>query len=541
MNINKTSNFKERVMTIAIYILVSLLFVVLSNSLLIKDAFDLRFLEFELLISTFLKIVLVIIATGLFIVNLYSFTIFRELNNLLYTIISFLITLALTLELIITINTKVILYSVNLNYIYEQVQIVSIFILIFLSIKVFVFRKKREINLSMRSVPLFFLIIIVALFVLYQGAVFGHSIKTEVLTFVIYFLSFINLIAFIYLYLEEGDYISSAIIFSGLIFFITGIFSRDQSVYQLTLSLSFRIVTMIFVLNGFYKQLFTTHLLEVDEMNRQKDLYNSSLKSQVEERTNKLLNTTRALESEIDNAKRLQMALLPPKEIAYSHCSFVTANYACDKLSGDFLDIYNIDEDRIGMYILDVSGHGVGAALLNVFCYHYIRSTSPLIRKYLGSKPHKILLNLYEEFNRLSFPDEIHIVIFLASYDMRLGRLTYSSGGLNAAPILVRKNGDIELLDKSKGFPICKMGDFFSPTFTNVDIQLFKGDRILFYTDGLLDERLEASLSQDDLKILLLENANKTIVELRKEIDSKIERMSHKLIDDISYFIMQVD
>ncbi len=162
--------------------------------------------------------------------------------------------------------------------------------------------------------------------------------------------------------------------------------------------------------------------------------------------------------------------------------------FPCERLSGDFYDIYRIDEDNIGMYVLDVSGHGISAALMTMFCNNFIKSTERLIKRYRGLKPHRNLKHFYEEFNKMNFPEEMHMVIFFASYNISTRTLTYCTGGMNCYPILVRKSGDAEFLNQSQGFPICQMSEFFTPEYKSAKIDLMPGDRIVFYTDGLIDK-----------------------------------------------------
>ena len=45
---------------------------------------------------------------------------------------------------------------------------------------------------------------------------------------------------------------------------------------------------------------------------------------------------------------------------------------------------------------------------------------------------------------------------------------------MNAEPILVRAGGEVEILNQSKGFPICKLGDLYIPEFTNAEVKLEK-------------------------------------------------------------------
>lgn len=137
--------------------------------------------------------------------------------------------------------------------------------------------------------------------------------------------------------------------------------------------------------------------------------------------------------------------------------------------------------------MLDVSGHGLSAALLTMFSNNYLKSTDKNLQLTRGLKPDRTLHYFYEQFNKLNFPDEMHMVVFYATLNLNTRTLTYCSAGLNCSPIRFKKNGKVEYLDKSEGFPICKLMDFIVPEFRSEKIKLEKGDR-LYFTDGLIDQ-----------------------------------------------------
>jgi sigma-B regulation protein RsbU (phosphoserine phosphatase) len=209
-------------------------------------------------------------------------------------------------------------------------------------------------------------------------------------------------------------------------------------------------------------------------------------------------------------------------------------------LSGDFYDIYRIDDDNVGMYILDVSGHGISAALMTMFCNNYIKSTERLIKRYRGLKPHKNLSNFYEEFNRMNFPDEMHMVIFFASYCLSTRTLTYCTGGMNCIPFIISREGTFKMLDDSLGFPICKFSDLYKPVYQSATIELQPGDRVVFYTDGLIDLFKNRVMDQVGLEEFMTDHIEMSLKTLNEHLVGRIYPKVDKLKDDISYFIMEV-
>lgn len=537
-----SEKMKERLLNSAIFVLFSLLFVALSRAWLIRDLFVQNLGSYSFNIFITLKMFTLVCLSGLFILNFYSFSLFRGLRQLLYCFIFLILLVIVALALVVSVNDSL---PVTLLY---RPQLQGVLLLLVLSVmgllflKLILLRRPIRVDLPLARVPFLLMGLIVLMVAGYFWMVKEPRLMEDIELALLYILLFSNLMGYFMTYLMEGSKITGNILFVLIVGTFSFFFKPAEifsTGYEGVLESAFNLTALLFLLHSFYQELFTSYLLEVEDLNFQKDLYTENLKEVVEERTLELQKANEQLESEIDAAKRLQQSLLPMKEIIYSKASFISENFPCERLSGDFYDIYRIDEDKVGMYILDVSGHGINAALMNIYIYNYIRTSSPLVKRLRGDQPHENLRYLYDEFNKMKFPDHMHVVIFIASYDMKTGMLTYASGGLNTTPILVRHKGEIEVLDGSSGFPICKMADYFTPEYFSAQLQLFSGDRVLFYTDGLLDGRQGINLSEDDLKILLLETLDEPLSAVDRALVHRLEPFSDDLVDDISYFILE--
>lgn len=326
-------------------------------------------------------------------------------------------------------------------------------------------------------------------------------------------------------------------ILSQVVFFIY----YDIAIMEYVLNSAFRLLALIFVLEAVTLYDITTSSSDVKSQEEQLKLYAERLDIVIEKRTQKIQDKTNQFMSELEYAKLIQQSLLPQKKMHFKNgTNFLSEFFPCEKLSGDFYDIYKIDEDNIAMYILDVSGHGISAALMTMFCNNYIKSTERLIKRYRGLKPHRNLKHFYDEFNNMNFPEEMHMVIFFASYNVVTKVLTYCSGGMNCEPIVFKKNGSFELLDKSVGFPICKLSEFFQPDYSSEKILLEEGDKVIFYTDGLVDKLKNNIIDNDELIELFINNSSYSLKEINEILVSKINPYKDSLDDDISYFIMEI-
>ncbi len=302
----------------------------------------------------------------------------------------------------------------------------------------------------------------------------------------------------------------------------------------------FRAVGLLIFFVAMFRNNVDIPLAELVNAEKQIKLYAENLEKIVERRTAEIRQVNARFIREMDYARSIQQSLLPLKRLNFKKATFYSEYYPCERLSGDFYDIYRIDDDHVGMYVLDVSGHGISAALMTMFCNNYIKSTERLIKRYRGLKPHRNLKHFYEEFNKMNFPEEMHMVIFFASYNLTTQILTYSSGGMNCHPILVRADGSWEYLDKSNGFPICRLSDFFEPDYTSEFIHLQDGDRLIFYTDGLIDKDKNNILDQEELVEFMLQYRQQPVKVMNRALTDRIENAAAQLDDDVTYFIMDV-
>ncbi len=301
----------------------------------------------------------------------------------------------------------------------------------------------------------------------------------------------------------------------------------------------FRFMGYVLFLQAIFKLNIGEPSFKKEATEKQIKLYAENLEKIIDKRTHEIREVNARLIKELEYAKSIQQSLLPLKRLNFKNTTFMSEYFPCERLSGDFYDIYRIDEDNVGMYVLDVSGHGISAALMTMFCNNFIKSTERLIKRYRGLKPHRNLKHFYEEFNKMNFPEEMHMVIFFASYNISTRTLTYCTGGMNCYPILVRKSGDAEFLNQSQGFPICQMSEFFTPEYKSARIELMPGDRIVFYTDGLIDKFKNSVMDQDELVEVIIESRHDSLKNLNSKIVRTIEPNAEQLEDDITYFIME--
>ncbi|AOY77812.1 MASE3 domain-containing protein [Clostridium formicaceticum] len=305
----------------------------------------------------------------------------------------------------------------------------------------------------------------------------------------------------------------------------------------------YKVISSYFVFRAIFIKNLDSPYIKLSCATEKIKKYAENLEKLVQERTKALEDANEKIIKDLQYARRIQQSLLPPKTLNLGNVTFASEFIPCQNVSGDFYDIYEIDDENIGIYIADVAGHGPSAAMMTIFTERVVAHKNNNFVKNEMLSCQKTLLHLYNEFNKSNFPVEMHIAILNGIYNKTTGVFSYCSAGMNTAPILIRSSGKMEMLDKSQGFPICKLGGVFVPEYLEAQIQLKAGDRIIFYTDGLIGNFSSNTFFREEtLEEILHRNNSNSAVELRKDINREIRSIAKtKFIDDdITFVIMDV-
>lgn len=185
------------------------------------------------------------------------------------------------------------------------------------------------------------------------------------------------------------------------------------------------------------------------------------------------------MKADLNFAKHLQNKIIPENAI-YGDCINVTAKYEPSEfLGGDIFDIFEIDNDHVGIYIADVSGHGVSASMFTMFLRQVMRNRK---NKKLSIK--ETINDLIRNYKELNVDVETYFTVLYGIYNKSTGIITFVNAGHNCYPVILRNTNEIEEVD-IKGFPICSL--ISESSHKSVKIKLNKGDRVFLYTDGIVE------------------------------------------------------
>lgn len=247
-----------------------------------------------------------------------------------------------------------------------------------------------------------------------------------------------------------------------------------------------------------------------------------------------LENQNEILKQDLLIAKRLQWSLLPKESIVCDKINFSFIYRPCETLGGDFIDIFKLDADHIGLYVADVSGHGVAASMLTMFLRTALNKTE--------LSPAQALTQLYVDYNKNGFFSELYIAVFYGVIDTKNYTMTYSNAGLNVCPILFSKN-DFQIL-RASGIPISNWVE--SPDYNDVTISIVPKDILFLYTDGIIEIRSKKNGQFGEERVVehLLESELPPSQTLTKLIEKAIAFSDNSdpnnILDDITVALLEI-
>jgi sigma-B regulation protein RsbU (phosphoserine phosphatase) len=213
-----------------------------------------------------------------------------------------------------------------------------------------------------------------------------------------------------------------------------------------------------------------------------------SLMQQILRANEELTEKQKRLDEDLKAAAGIQESLLPRRDPGVKNIEFAWRYEACDEIGGDIFNIVRVDEDNLGIYMLDVSGHGVPSALVTVSVHQSLSPQSGFVAKrrlivppyYEVVPPREVLRLLDHEYPVERF-DKFFTIVYLL-LDFKTGLLRYSNAA-HPYPFLIRTNGSLEVLDRGGTI----IGLDRPVAFEEEEKQLYPGDKVVLFTDGVVE------------------------------------------------------
>lgn len=207
--------------------------------------------------------------------------------------------------------------------------------------------------------------------------------------------------------------------------------------------------------------------------------------------TRELRAKNEALEEDLKMARELQNAMLPSRYPRLPHDA-TAENSAVQfyhffnpsmAVSGDFFDVFEISDTMAGMFICDVMGHGVRAALVVAIMRTLIGEL-----RYLWSDPAELLTQLNQNL-RSTLKDSRIPMFASACYvvvDVQKGELRYANAG-HPHPLLIRHDGEPHPVCLNGHKPGAALGLFDQVDYESSRCDVHPRDIVLLFTDGLIE------------------------------------------------------
>ena len=218
-----------------------------------------------------------------------------------------------------------------------------------------------------------------------------------------------------------------------------------------------------------------------------------------------------SLQHDLNISREIQQAILPKKFPPFPdepnfdiYASMVAAN----EVGGDFYDFFKIDKHRLGIVIGDVSGKGISAAIFMAVSRTLIRAT--------GLKGDSVS-ECMQYVNNLLCKESVSsmfVTVFYGILNTQTGEIEYVNAGHNPPYILA--SGEISKVEMTNGLALGVSDDFI---FESKKIQINKGDKLLFFTDGVIEafNQEETAYGEDRFENFLNENIKFPVESLIKK------------------------
>ncbi|HEX4706999.1 MAG TPA: GAF domain-containing SpoIIE family protein phosphatase [Candidatus Udaeobacter sp.] len=194
-----------------------------------------------------------------------------------------------------------------------------------------------------------------------------------------------------------------------------------------------------------------------------------------------MANEKKRLDHDLEIARDIQRILLPAEAPAINGFQISGINVPARQVSGDYFDYIQVDEERFGVAIADVSGKGVPASLIMAICRSVLRAEAAR-----NPSPADVL----RKVNRQLYPDikeDMFISMAYLILNHQNNGVTLARAG-HDAPLLYKRQSETVTPVKSPGMVVgIDSGNVFDRLTTDFAIPLERDDCLVLYTDGVTE------------------------------------------------------
>ena len=254
-------------------------------------------------------------------------------------------------------------------------------------------------------------------------------------------------------------------------------------------------------------------LLERARINRLNQLYRQEL----EEANRELRAGMAELSADHRAGRKVQMKMLPEHNMDMGGVVIDHLIKPSLFLSGDFLDYFKLTEDKVMVYVADVSGHGASSAFVTVLLKNLTSRLRRDLRRNFNDEimhPELFLQRINSELLDTGLGK--HVTIFMGIIDLSTRILSYIVGAHFPMPIIAFEDRPAEFL-QGTGLPV---GLFEEPEWQVYELALTSNFRLLMFSDGILEVIPAKSLDEKERTLLeLVSGGRHTIASLSEALN----------------------
>jgi len=236
---------------------------------------------------------------------------------------------------------------------------------------------------------------------------------------------------------------------------------------------------------------------------------------------------------ELELGRLIQSEMLPHAPLHFGLTEVKGVSVPAREVGGDFFNYFQLDSGVVALLVGDVSGKGVGAALLMANIQASLRT-----RFALGQELSAIAEAIDRDIEANS-PGPVYATLFMAIFDPKTRKMRYVNAGHNPQFVL-RAGGALEQM-WSTGLPV---GMLAGHGYAEREVQLAAGDLLFFYTDGVveMENETDAMFGSDRLEALVSSSAGASADEVLARVEKAIaEFRGHRdLFDDATMMAVTV-
>jgi sigma-B regulation protein RsbU (phosphoserine phosphatase) len=197
-----------------------------------------------------------------------------------------------------------------------------------------------------------------------------------------------------------------------------------------------------------------------------------------------------SLDRDLIEARKLQQSLVPVRHHDFGRAKVSLLLQPSGHVGGDLVGVFPINDRRIGLFAIDVSGHGVASAIMTARLAGVLSGAAPeqniaLVTGPGGQRDGRPPEQVAQALNRLLLDDiqtEQYLTLLYADVDLLTGETALVQAG-HPHPAVQRANGTVEFIGAG-GLPV---GLIAGARYDRVTLSLAPGDRLLLMSDGITE------------------------------------------------------